>query len=268
MRDSKLKFRNGKELREFYENGPMAQLDINNSMCQHRLKIFEPALELKSGDVFLDIGCGSGIYALYFANNTKNIFCVGLDFSLNALKYMSEFLKHNKLHTKGHAFPILGDVNQLPIASESVDKILMNDLLEHIPDYEKAISEASRVLKPDGITVVYTEVYCRFSYRWLKSKLFARTKYARTKGFTDHDLRGGHLHIFKVHELKKVFIKYNFEILDTVYDKHLIYPLILDFHSLVGSVRERFHSLLRKSKKRKKSRHERMNIRFESKKRD
>lgn len=45
---------------------------------------------------------------------------------------------------------IYGDAASLPIASESMDAVLLLEVLEHLPDDHKALTEIRRVLKPGG----------------------------------------------------------------------------------------------------------------------
>ncbi len=47
-----------------------------------------------------------------------------------------------------------GDATDLPFENCSFDAITMFDLLEHVPDHEKAVSEALRVLQPRGFLLV------------------------------------------------------------------------------------------------------------------
>lgn len=49
---------------------------------------------------------------------------------------------------------ICGDATNLPCENESFDAVTMFDVLEHIPDHQKAVSEALRVLKPKGFLLV------------------------------------------------------------------------------------------------------------------
>ncbi len=51
---------------------------------------------------------------------------------------------------------ICGDATALPFPDNSFDAVTMFDVLEHIPDHEKAISEALRVLRPEGFLLVST----------------------------------------------------------------------------------------------------------------
>ncbi|MEG5042078.1 MULTISPECIES: class I SAM-dependent methyltransferase [unclassified Microcoleus] len=51
---------------------------------------------------------------------------------------------------------ICGDATNLPFENESFDIVTMFDVIEHVPDHQKAISEALRVLKPKGFLLVST----------------------------------------------------------------------------------------------------------------
>jgi SAM-dependent methyltransferase len=56
------------------------------------------------------------------------------------------------LHSLGGTGEIqFQDVTALSNKSETLDAILSFDVLEHVPDYEKALREFSRVLKPGGV---------------------------------------------------------------------------------------------------------------------
>ena len=48
------------------------------------------------------------------------------------------------------------DATALPFESHSFDAVTMFDVLEHIPDHEKAVSEALRVLRPGGFILIST----------------------------------------------------------------------------------------------------------------
>lgn len=75
---------------------------------------------------------------------------------------------------------LFANPSRIPLADESVDAVLLDGLLEHVPQPDMVVSEAWRVLKPNGI--VYSDTpfmlqvhggafdYSRFSHqahRWL-----------------------------------------------------------------------------------------------------
>ncbi|MGI8934725.1 class I SAM-dependent methyltransferase [Leptolyngbya sp. BC1307] len=51
---------------------------------------------------------------------------------------------------------VCGDATQLPFECDSFDAVTMFDVLEHIPDHKKAISEAFRVLRSGGTLLIST----------------------------------------------------------------------------------------------------------------
>lgn len=94
---------------------------------------------LKDGGAkVLDIGCGTG---LILEGISSQACAIGLDFSKKALSFCIRRKIDNLL---------LGDVAKLPIRDASVDLILALDLLEHIENDGKLMSEIYRTLKPGG----------------------------------------------------------------------------------------------------------------------
>ena len=80
----------------------------------------------------LDIGAQNGPYAALFPNR------VGLD------------IRH------GTGVQIIGDAQALGIAADTFEMILCTEVLEHLPEPQKAIDEMFRVLKPGGTLLLTT----------------------------------------------------------------------------------------------------------------
>jgi len=51
---------------------------------------------------------------------------------------------------------VVADAMQLPLADATVDSVVLQAVLEHVPEPERVIAEATRVLKPGGF--IYVEV--------------------------------------------------------------------------------------------------------------
>jgi len=71
---------------------------------------------------------------------------VGLDFDPVILSRAKKWLQET---ARVKLLP--GDVTALPFADEHFDKIILSEVLEHVPDDRKALSEIYRVLKTGGI---------------------------------------------------------------------------------------------------------------------
>lgn len=80
----------------------------------------------------LDIGAQNGPYAAWFPDR------VALDIK------------------PGRGVQILGDAQALGLADASFDRVLCTEVLEHLPEPQRAIDEMRRVLKPGGTLLLTT----------------------------------------------------------------------------------------------------------------
>jgi SAM-dependent methyltransferase len=87
----------------------------------------------------LDIGCADQYIKQYLTNSCVY---VGLDYYQTATEWY---------HTKPNVF---GDAQRLPFADETMDSVLLLDVLEHLPEPNLCLSEITRVLKCKGILVL------------------------------------------------------------------------------------------------------------------
>jgi SAM-dependent methyltransferase len=144
----------------------------------------------------VDVGCGDGMctaVALKVCNTAPNatVDIVGLDWSSAALKQAS---------ARGLAVArATADEGGLPVASSSVDVVIMSELIEHLVDPDNALDEAWRVLVPGGTVLLSTPNLAA----WYNRVLLA---IGVQPAFTEVSLRGiygrpgnevvGHLRIF------------------------------------------------------------------------
>jgi len=79
---------------------------------------------------------------------------------------------------------IVGDVQDLPLANESVDAVICIAVLEHVEEPQKAVKELYRVLKPGGFCFIYVPFL--FYYHPMKDyyKDFYRFTYDGVKYMT------------------------------------------------------------------------------------
>ena len=91
---------------------------------------------------------------------------------------------------------VCGDATALPFESCSFDAVTMFDLLEHVPDHEKAVAEALRVLRPGGFLLLSSpNENWRFPYyRFMRpicpseAEMFAEWGHVR-RGYSLNDLK-------------------------------------------------------------------------------
>jgi len=152
-------------------------------------------MQLKPNSKFLDLGCGEGRHC-FGAYMSEEIDVFGFDMSLSDVgKAKENFDQFNEnTSTKSCNFGV-ADAKKLPFKDNTFDFIICSEVLEHIIDYQSAISEINRILKPEGKLAVSVP---KFFPEWICWKL--SIDYQNTPG--------GHVRIFKFKELKKDIADY------------------------------------------------------------
>ncbi|NKB20229.1 MAG: metalloregulator ArsR/SmtB family transcription factor [Alphaproteobacteria bacterium] len=97
----------------------------------------------------LDIGTGTGRMLQLFADRVDR--GVGIDTSRDMLA-----VARANLETMGirHCHVRLGDMYRLSLEDEAVDGVIVHQVLHYSENPARVISEAARVLRPDGVLVV------------------------------------------------------------------------------------------------------------------
>ncbi|WP_457553526.1 class I SAM-dependent methyltransferase [Desulfobacula sp.] len=128
-------------------------------------------LGIHPDDRILDIGCGEGRHTIK-ACQQKNTICVGADFEFKTLvatqKKLNFHEAFNDLQCKSVDLFCM-DVTRLPFKNSSFDLVICSEVLEHIPDDAKAISELVRILKPGKILAVSVPRFWPEKICWLLS---------------------------------------------------------------------------------------------------
>lgn len=101
---------------------------------------------------FLDIACGLGHFCRYMKARNPFLEIWGMDFSPVGIKYAKELDKVVGMNNKF----VLGDAHKLPFEDNSFDVITAMEVIEHISDPVKFITEIKRVLKPNGGAFITT----------------------------------------------------------------------------------------------------------------
>lgn len=88
----------------------------------------------------LDVGTSTGTN-LRMLREMGIASVTGLEMSISAIKYCE---------SKGLGPIVLGDICEVPMRSDQFDLVLATDIIEHVEDDMRAVSEIVRLLKPGG----------------------------------------------------------------------------------------------------------------------
>ena len=133
-------------MREFYETSET----YKELLSAHDETYLRHYVELviryaPSGSRILDLGCGNGISSRLL--NQADFDVVGTDISALFLEEAQEW-ENPKLRYQ------VCDVLELPFENNSFDVICSNELIEHLPDVETALTEMIRVVRKGGKVVL------------------------------------------------------------------------------------------------------------------
>jgi MPBQ/MSBQ methyltransferase len=112
------------------------------------------------GKNLLDIGAGYGTNVL--AARQAGINAMGLELAEFEVEFARDRLRNVRPADTPEAVYLQGDAMALPLTDASMDVVTIMNVLEHVPDYRRVLSEASRVLKPGGKLYVVCPNYAAF----------------------------------------------------------------------------------------------------------
>jgi SAM-dependent methyltransferase len=125
---------------------------------------------LPSGPTVIDVGCSTGYLLTDLRAQLPDATLIGVDLVPSGLR---------KAHTYvPDAFLFQADVCALPLEDACVDVAVSANLLEHVPDDERALSEIFRILRPGGRAVIVVPVDPK-SYDCYDRLLGHERRYAR-----------------------------------------------------------------------------------------
>jgi ubiquinone/menaquinone biosynthesis C-methylase UbiE len=105
----------------------------------------------QAGDTVVDVGCGTGLLALAFAERTARVWAI------DSAPAMIEHLRA-KARSAGlrNVESVVASAVSLPLVDETADLVVSNYCLHELrsADKDRALAEAMRVLKPGGRLVV------------------------------------------------------------------------------------------------------------------
>jgi SAM-dependent methyltransferase len=94
----------------------------------------------------IDIGCASGYLLQDLHHRAPHVELIGLDLLDSGLRRAHALIPQARL--------LQADACAVPLEDASVNAVVSANLLEHVPDDERALAEIHRVLKPGGRAVL------------------------------------------------------------------------------------------------------------------
>jgi len=116
-----------------YSGSKNARLWWHRKRLMHVNSYIRQCLKNPEVSTFLDVGCAEGYYINLVSHIRSNIDCVGVDIS-------HRYIKKAKLRNPNAEF-ILCDAEFLPFKKRAFDLVLCSEVLEHVPNYTRALKE-------------------------------------------------------------------------------------------------------------------------------
>ena len=163
----------------------------------------------------VDIGTGEGYVAVEMAKLGLHV--IACDLTSQALENIDRFKKQFNLP---NIKLIKCKADEIPIKSNSVDYVVANAILEHLPNEKKTVEKWKRILKPKGKMFITVPL----KYRYLLPFLIP-VNYI-------HDKRIGHLRRYDKESLQKLF---GLNVLYVFYTGHFLKVLGFLLSSIFGT---------------------------------
>ncbi len=148
-------------------------------------------LDIKPGARVLDVGCGSGRHTAA-ACRLPGARVLGVDVAAGDLSAARERLQlHDRLGAHGGSRWDLcaADARRLPFADGCFDLVICAEVLEHVRDHDRVLSEIARVLRPGGDLVVSVPRHGPERLCWALSADYAAAEGGHVRIYRERGLR-------------------------------------------------------------------------------
>lgn len=149
-------------------------------------------LRVGAGTSVIDVGCGAGRHSFEAFRRGADV--VAFDQDGEELNNVDAILRamadQGEAPAGAKGETVKGDALELPYQDGEFDCVIASEILEHLPEDDRAIDELVRVLKPGGSLAVTVPRWLPEKICWLLSDAY-------------HANEGGHIRIYRSDELLK-----------------------------------------------------------------
>lgn len=148
-------------------------------------------LRVGRGTRFIDVGAGAGRHSYEALRRGADVTSFDLDeVELKGVEDMFGAMElEGEVPPGGSGQIKVGTILDMPYEDGTFDVVLASEILEHVPEDVRAISELERILAPGGILAVTVPRWMPEAVCWALSDQY-------------HANEGGHIRIYKADELR------------------------------------------------------------------
>tara|TARA_Y100000994_G_scaffold52856_1_gene42276 strand:+ start:5443 stop:6219 length:777 start_codon:yes stop_codon:yes gene_type:complete len=116
---------------------------------ERRLKIMQQHVKIKD-KIILDLGCGLGEYVRAFSR--EGGIAIGCDIESSRVFEANQRSIH---HENSRTTFLVAEGEMLPFLDNSLDIVVMNEVIEHVNNDHTTLREISRVLRNEGSCIIF-----------------------------------------------------------------------------------------------------------------
>jgi phosphatidylethanolamine/phosphatidyl-N-methylethanolamine N-methyltransferase len=146
--------------------------DVFEMLFKRRLARAIGAVPFEAGSRVLDIGVGTGLSLAFYPPQAH---VTGIDLSAAMLKQAERKLDQGLVRAdcpRSHTRLLRADAMQLPFADGSFDVVLLSHVISTVPNPDRCLAEALRVVSDGGVIVLVNHFRSRFPLvNWVETAI-------------------------------------------------------------------------------------------------
>lgn len=181
--------------------------NVGDMSLKRRARRIIKELNLKEGDEVIDLGCGDGFYLHLLSSLPLKLKLLGFEYDKIVLENAKKNLKNKKVKF------LWGDIQRMPFKNNSFGKVILTEVLEHVPDDRKSLWEIYRIMKRGGILLITVPNF-RFPFLWDPINWVLQNIFGTQIGGTGFfaGIWARHLRLYKKENLEKLIKQAGFKV--------------------------------------------------------